>query len=124
MREQPALKPAFWLISLPLFIALYRKTANGPQGEDKRDDCEGALDLEDKIGNLDDDVEDKKGDCEGDLGLEDKTGGFGDNLEDKRVDEEKRDDVEGQLFTTHNFFLVPRVSENCSKSKKSLLLKI
>ena len=35
-----ALKPPFWLISLPLFIVLYRNTAASPQGKDKRVDGE------------------------------------------------------------------------------------
>ena len=42
MREQlGALKPPFWLISLPLFIVLYRNTATSPQAEDKRVDGDG-----------------------------------------------------------------------------------
>ena len=37
MREQlRALKPPFWLLSLPLFIVLYRNTATSTQGKDKR----------------------------------------------------------------------------------------
>ena len=39
-----ALKPPFWLISLPLFIVLYRNTATSPQGEDKRVDDKGNVD--------------------------------------------------------------------------------
>ena len=36
MREQlRALKPPFWLLSLPLFIVLYRNTATSTQGKDK-----------------------------------------------------------------------------------------
>ena len=36
-----ALKPPFWLLSLPLFIVLYRNTATSPQGKDKRVHGEG-----------------------------------------------------------------------------------
>ena len=36
-----ALKPPFWLLSLPLFIVLYRNTATSPHGDDKRVDGEG-----------------------------------------------------------------------------------
>ena len=94
---QLALKPPFWLLSLPLFIALYLNTASQPQGDG--DECN----LDDKRGDRDGDVEDKI--VEGDLNCEDK---IGDDLEDKRVDgEDKRNDVEGELFKTHHMFLVP-----------------
>ena len=106
--EHLALKPPFWLLSLPLFLVLYRNTAAQPQGDDKRDDdcegdledergdrdgedtiLEGALNREDRIG--DDDFEDERGDrngdgedkiVEGDLNREDKIGD--DDLESKR----------------------------------------
>ena len=37
------LKPPFWLLSLPLFLVLYRKTPSHMDTEDKRDDGEGKL---------------------------------------------------------------------------------
>ena len=52
-------KTTLWLLSLPLFLVLYRNTASpSPQGEEKRDDdYEG--NLEDERVDRDDDVEDK-----------------------------------------------------------------
>ena len=78
--EHLALKPPFWLLSLPLFLVLYRNTASpSPQGADKRDgDCES--DLEDERGDRNGDGEDKI--VEGDLNREDKIGD--DDLESKR----------------------------------------
>ena len=78
--EHLALKPPFWLLSLPLFLVLYRNTASpSPQGEDKRDDdCEA--NLEDERGDRDGDGEDKI--VEGALNREDKIGD--DDLESKR----------------------------------------
>ena len=97
MREQLALKPPFWLLSLPLFLALYHNTASpSPQGED--DDCEGALD--DKRGDLGGNVEDEI--VEGALNRDDKTG---DDLEDKRKN------AEGELVKAHHLFIVPKFSK-------------
>ena len=92
---QLALKPPFWLLSLPLFLVLYRNTASpSPQSED--DDCEGAFD--DKRGDLHSDVEDKI--VESDLH---RGGKVGDDLEDKR------NNVEGELAKAHHLFLVPNL---------------
>ena len=76
-REQRALKPPFWLLSLPLFLVLYCNTASQPRGEDKKDGCEGDLNLEDKIGDSDGNAKDKRGDGDG-------------GLEDRRVDDEDK----------------------------------
>ena len=90
---QLALKPPFWLLSLPLFLVLYRNTASpSPQGEDN--DCEG--DLDDKRGDRESDVEDEI--IEGGEKL-------GDDLEDKR------NNVEGELVKAHHLFLVPNFSK-------------
>ena len=92
------------MISLPLFIVLYRKTANGPQGEDKREDCEGDLGLEEKIGEGDVDGKDKR--VDGDEDLEDKI--VDGNLGDKEVDgEDKEVNVKGDFFKTIHSELVP-----------------
>ena len=96
MRKQLALKPPFWLLSLPLFLVLYRNTASpSPQGED--DDCEGNLD--DKRG--DSDVEDEI--VEGALN---RGGRVGDDIEDKR------DNVEGELVKAHHLFLFQNFSKH------------
>ena len=79
MCEQLALKPPFWLLSLPLFLVLYRNTPSQPQGGN----CES--DLEDKRGDCDGDLEDEI--VEGDLNREEKVG---DDLDDKRVDGEEK----------------------------------
>ena len=86
-REQRALKPPLWLLSLPLFLVLYRNNVSQQQSKDKRDDdCEGAL--EDKRGDLDGgcNVEDKI--VEGYFNREDKIGDDAFDLEDRRVDGE------------------------------------
>ena len=74
MRQHLALKPPFWLLSLPLFLVLYRNTASQPWGED--DDCEG--DVEDKRDDRDGDVEDEIGDVNREEKIED-------DLEDKKM---------------------------------------
>ena len=96
--EQLALKPPFWLISLPLFIVIFRKTATKLQGEDKKDDRDGDLDLEGKIDDSDVDVEDNK--VDGNDALEDKIvdGDLGDIEDD---DEDKGVDVKGHFFKTN-----------------------
>ena len=77
MREQLTLKQPFWLLSLPLFLVLYRNTSSpSPQSED--DDCESGLG--DKRGDRDGNVEEKI--VEGDLNRKDAIGD--DDLEDKK----------------------------------------
>ena len=89
-REQRALKPPFWLLSLPLFLVLYCNTGSQPRGEDKKDGCEGDLNLEDKIGDRDGilNLEDKRGDSDGNA--KDKRGDGDGGLEDRRVDDEDK----------------------------------
>ena len=86
-----ALKPPFWLLSLPLFLVLYRNTATSPQGEDERDDCNGDLHLEDKRVNGDGD--DRRIDADGgDKGVNGDGNG-----------KDKNEDGEGKLFKIDNF---------------------
>ena len=89
-----ALKPPFWLLSLPLFLVLYRNTATSQQSEDRRDDCQGDLHLEDKRVNGDGD--DQRIDGDG---------------EDKRVNgdgngKDKTEDGVGELFKIYHFKLL------------------
>ena len=84
---QLGLKPPFWLLSLPLFLVLYRNTATIQQSEDKREDCQGEPHLEDKRVN---------GDGE-DEGVDGDGGGNG---------EDKAEDGEGEFLKIDNFQLL------------------